>query len=411
MPKRSAPLAANFLKTVKFVQGGKNDYPDGRNLYLRVLASGGWSWVLKMRCKGEMGTFTVGYDLGLKDARDAAEALRPKIKAGYNPNEQKQIQRQRQKSAKLGIGTFEAIIDAYFENGPGGGKRSKAEQIKRIKSVFASHLKKPGLELVTSKLQITADNHPAKTSAARAVAYLNPILKWAAKRDLTPHGIQLEKPHTITSENDEEGQRHLTDDELKALLPHMNDHYGRCAKFILLTAGRRSEATEATWAEIDLENQIWTLPASRRKDTRSKVKKKRVPKQPFSIPLSAQAVALLEEVKSREIQRRQVLKIEEQITPSTKVFTGNRGGNLVNWDRWLKTVSPKANVFKWSAHDLRRTAATLVGNLGFPPHIASVVLGHSNIGGQLLADYNKSFYFDDHKRAIDALGDKIENIK
>lgn len=411
MPKRSAPLAANFLKTVKYAPGGKNEYPDGSNLYLRVLASGRWTWVLKMRCKGQMGTFTVGDDLGLKDARDVAATLRPKIKAGYNPNEQKKTERQRQKSAKLGIGTLEAIVDAYFENGQGAGKRSKAEQIKRIKSVFGSHLKKPGLELVTSELQITADDHPAKTSAARAVAYLNPILKWAAKRDLTPHGIQLEKPHTLTSENEEEGQRHLTDDELKALLPHLNDHYGRCAKFILLTAGRRSEATEATWAEIDLENQIWTLPASRRKDTRSKVKKKRVPKQSFSIPLSAQAVALLEEVKSLEIQRRQVLKIEEQITPSTKVFTGNRGGNLVNWDRWLKAVSPKANVFKWSAHDLRRTAATLVGNLGFPPHIASVVLGHSNIGGQLLADYNKSFYFDDHKRAIDALGNKIENIK
>lgn len=411
MPKLSQPLAANFLKTVKYVPGGKNEYSDGGNLYLKVKASGRWKWVLKKRLNGANNTFPVGDDLGLKEARLAAAALQIRIDAGYNPNEEKKFKRQQHKSAKLGIGTFEAIIDAYFESGPGVGNRTKAEQRKRIKSVFGSHLKKPGLELVMSKLQITADDHPAKTSAARAVAYLNPILKWAAKRELTPHGIQLEKPHTITSENEEEGQRHLTDDELKALLPHLNDHYGRCAKFILLTAGRRSEATKATWAEIDLENQIWTLPASRRKDARSKVKKKQAPKQPFNIPLSIQAVALLQEVKSLEIQRRQVLKIEEQITPSTKVFTGNRGGNLVNWDRWLKTVSPKANVFKWSAHDLRRTAATLVGNLGFPPHIASVVLGHSNIGGQLLADYNKSFYFDDHKRAIDAIGDKIENIK
>jgi integrase len=272
MPKRSAPLAANFLKTVKHTPGGKNEYPDGNNLYLRVLATGNWTWVLKMRCKGEMGTFTVGDDLGLKDARDAAALLRAKIKAGYNPNEEKQVERQRQKSAKLGIGTFEAIVDAYFETGPGAANRTKAEQRKRIKSVFAPYLKKPGHELAMAKLQITADSHIAKTSAARAVAYLNPILKWAAKRDLTPQGIQLEKPHTTVSEDEEDGQRHLTDDEVKALLPHLNDHYGRCAKFILLTAARRSEVTEATWAEFDLEKQIWTLPAGRRKDTRSKVK-------------------------------------------------------------------------------------------------------------------------------------------
>ncbi|KPF86872.1 hypothetical protein IP83_07575 [Novosphingobium sp. AAP93] len=411
MPKRSAPLAANFLKTVKHVPGGENLYPDGDNLHLRVLASGHWTWVLKMRCKGEMGTFKVGDDLGLKDARDAAAVLRPKIKAGYNPNEEKQLERQRQKSAKLGIGTLEAIVDAYFETGPGTGNRTKAEQRKRIKSVFASHLKKPGLELVMSKLQITADAHPAKTSAARAVAYLNPILKWAAKRELTPHGIQLEKPQTLASEDEEEGQRHLTEDELKALLPHLNDHYGRCAKFMLLTAARRSEATQATWAEIDLENQLWTLPPARRKDTRSKAKKKQAPKHPFKIPLSAQAVALLEEVKAVEIQRREVFQIKEQITPATKVFSGVRGGSLVNWDRWLKMVSPLANVQNWSAHDLRRTASTFVGDLGFPPHVASVVLGHANIGGQLLADYNKTRYFDDHKKALDALGAMIANIK
>lgn len=411
MPKRSAPLAANFLKTVKYIPSGKNEHSDGNNLYLRILASGGWTWVLKMRCKGEMGTFTVGDDLGLKDARDAAATLKPKIKAGYNPNEEKQVERQRQKSAKLGIGTLEAIVDAYMEDGPGAANRSKLEQQRRIKSVFAAYLKKPGRDLVMANLQTAADSHAAKTSAARAVAYLNPILKWAARRALVPMGIQLEKPHTTVSEDEEGGQRYLTDEELKALLPHLNDHYGRCAKFILLTAARRSEATEATWGEFDLGNRIWTLPAKRRKDTRSKVKKKQAPQQLFKIPLSEQAVALLDEVKAFELQRRENLQIKQQVTSATKVFTGNRGGNLVNWDRWVKLVSFKADVFNWSAHDLRRTVSTMVGDLGFAPHVGSVVLGHKNIGGQLLADYNKSLYFDDHKKALGAIGIKIENIK
>jgi hypothetical protein len=182
MPKRSEPLAANFLKTVKFVPDGRNEHPDGGNLYLRVLASGDWTWVLKMRCKEQMGTFPVGDNLGLKEARDAAASLRPRIKAGYNPNEERQVERERQKSAKRGIGTFEAIIDEYFDAGEGAAKGTKTEMRKRIKSVFASYLKKPGQDLVMAKLQITADQHPAKTSAARAVSYLNPLMKWAAKR-------------------------------------------------------------------------------------------------------------------------------------------------------------------------------------------------------------------------------------
>ncbi|CAN1544397.1 XerC Integrase [Caulobacteraceae bacterium] len=411
MPKRSAPLAANFLKTVKYMSGGKNEYPDGNNLYLRVIATGNWTWVLKMRCSGTMGTFTVGDNFGLKEAREAAAALRVKIKSGYNPNEEKQIVRQRQKSAKLGIGTFEAIVDEYFEVGNGAENRTKREQRKRIKSVFVRYLKKPGHELVMAKLQISADSHPAKTSAARAVAYLNPILKWAARRDLTPKGIQLEKPYTMASEDKAYGQRYLSDEEVKALLPNLNDGYGRCARFMLLTAARMSEATEATWEEFDLEGRIWTIPAKRRKDTRSKIRKRQVPNEPFEIPLSEQAVALLHEVKTLELQRRDVMQIEEQLTTTTRVFNGNRGGKLVNWDRWLKLVSPKANVFNWSAHAFRRTAATMAGNLGAWPEIQSVVLGHKNIGGQLLAGYSKSKYFNQHKKALKALGKKIENLK
>lgn len=410
MPKRSDPLAANFLKTVRYVLGGKNEHPDGNNLYLRVLASGNWTWVLKMRCKGEMGTFTVGDDLGLKEARDAAANLRPRIKAGYNPNEDRQAERQQQKSAKLGIGTFEAIIDEYFDTGQGAVKGTKTEMRKRIKSVFVSYLKKPGHDLVMAKLQIAADQHPAKTSAARAVSYLNPLLKWAAKRGHLPQGIQLEKPHVTASGDEEEGQRRLTDREVEALLPHLSDPYGRCAKFMLLTAARRSEAADAAWSEFDLEKGLWTIPAIRRKDTRSAAKKKQRRKLALEIPLSPQAVSLLMEVREAEILRRQLLKIDELMLPTTKVFTGIRGGNLVNWNRWLKMVSPRANVANWSAHDLRRTAATMIGELGYAPHIVSVVLGHSNIGGQLVADYNKSFYFDDHNSALKSLGQKIEKI-
>ena len=39
-------------------------------------------------------------------------------------------------------------------------------------------------------------------------------------------------------------------------------------QFVIITAARTSEAIEATWAEIDLERGIWTVPASRMKAAR-----------------------------------------------------------------------------------------------------------------------------------------------
>ena len=68
-------------------------------------------------------------------------------------------------------------------------------------------------------------------------------------------------------------------------------------------------------------------------------------------------------------------------------------------------------VSDWSAHALRRTSATLAGDLGAPPHVVSVMLGHSNLGGQLVADYNHSFYNSEHKDILQRVAFRLEEIE
>ena len=58
-------------------------------------------------------------------------------------------------------------------------------------------------------------------------------------------------------------------------------------EFIVLTAGRCAEITGATWAEIDLEAAVWTVPASRMKV-----------KAEHRVPLSNRAVEVLGEARS-----------------------------------------------------------------------------------------------------------------
>lgn len=53
-------------------------------------------------------------------------------------------------------------------------------------------------------------------------------------------------------------------------------------RFAILTAARAGEATSATWAEIDLQEKVWTVPASRMKAGRE-----------HRVPLSSEAVAIL----------------------------------------------------------------------------------------------------------------------
>ena len=60
--------------------------------------------------------------------------------------------------------------------------------------------------------------------------------------------------------------------------------------FIVFTAARLSEATEATWSEIGLRERIWTVPARRMKARRG-----------HEVPLSCQALEVL--AQARKLQR------------------------------------------------------------------------------------------------------------
>jgi integrase len=407
MAKRVPPLTAAAVakikpdptRTLEFVDG------DTPGLRLRVTPKGKRTWSLNIRANGVMRRFEVGVDLGLAEARTKARALRQRIADGADPNAEKRANRTQAMSAKLGIGTFGAAVDAYFSVGNGAELKTKAEQLQRIKSVFKGHLGRPGIEVLSSDLQRAVDAHSAKVAAARAVGYIMPVLKWASKRGLMQGGFDLEKPMQNAPK-----QRVLEDNELAALWPTLAGSYGRCCRLMLLTGARRDEARNATWGQFDLREGVWTIPAEVRKDTRAQVTRRQRPKSAMQVPLSRQALELMEQAREAELSRRQLEGIAKAIVPDDLVFVGQKGGKLDNWDRWLKGNARKSGISGWSAHALRRTTATLAGDLGAPPHVVSVILGHANLGGQLVAGYNKSRYEAEHGKVLQDVADRIEQL-
>jgi integrase len=109
--------------------------------------------------------------------------------------------------------------------------------------------------------------------------------------------------------------------------------------------------------------------------------------------------------------RRQLNGITKTALEHDLLIVGPRGAKLGNWDRWLKATTATTGITGWSAHALRRTTATLAGDLGAPPHIVSVILGHSNVGGQLVAGYNHSTYGFEHRQILQDVADKLEVIE
>jgi integrase len=154
-------------------------------------------------------------------------------------------------------------------------------------------------------------------------------------------------------------------------------------KWLMWTRCRLNEAAGMTWGEI--QSDKWTIPALRSKSKRAR-----------TIPLTSQALSLLGEREPRD--------------PNALVFPSARGGLLSNWDRVTKALHTASGTAAWHRHDLRRTVATMLGDLGFAPHVISVVLGHAHVAEGATAVYARSRYQREHQEALQTLAAEFERI-
>jgi len=154
---------------------------------------------------------------------------------------------------------------------------------------------------------------------------------------------------------------------------------------LLLTAVRRGEAAHMTWGEVDLDDALWIVPASR---TKSGV--------PHEVPLSGMAVDLLKSL--------------PRFAGGDFVFstTGGRSG-IRNFDLYKTAIDARATgLVNWRFHDLRRTARTNLASLGVAPFIAELVLGHAQKGVHRVYDTHR--YQAEKREALKQWANRLRDI-
>ena len=388
MPKRATPLNAKQLEKWRPDPRQTLELIDGAVAGLRVRLSphGEMSWSLSTYVDGKRRRIALGRGLGLAEARRKGEAARSAIAKGEDPAEARRALRARRKAATHGVGTLGSVVAAYYEHGPGSALRSGAAARALVERVFANHLLRPAIDVRPAELQLAVDAWRSKSSALRVAACFRPLVRWGCKRGLMPKGDPLEAPPQGKPK-----QKILAREEVGRLLRVLGSRgHGAAAKFMLLTATRREEVCGATWAEI--KNGVWIIPGARRKDTRPNARRA---KEDHVLPLSRQAIALLNELGPG--------KLDEL------VFAGERGARLSNWPRWSAQIERRLG-FEVTPHSLRRTCATLSGDLGHPPHVVSALLGHRSIGGRLHAGYNQSRYRAEVADALQMVADNLDAL-
>ena len=357
-------------------------------LRLRITATGAATWALACRDRaGRMRRFGLGAypAIGISAARDAARTMREAVRQGADPIADARRERDLQKAAQAGVGTLEELLELYGASP--AAPRTWPTSNRSVKTVFRRLLARPVTALTVIDMQLTADGHSSAQTAAFAVRCIRPALRWAARpgRAYVQPGLSNIHPPATVQRRD----RVLSRDELARILPALSQSggpQGRALRFLLLTLARRSEVTSAAWRDIDFVARTFTIPRTKNG-------------QPHAVPLSDQAIALLREIGPGK--------------PEEPVFASRLGKPLADgaWDKATKEIQEASETSGWHRHDLRRTGATMLGEMGELPDIIEAALNHVSIRSPLAATYNRSRYRPQVAAALQRLADALEGIE
>jgi integrase len=173
----------------------------------------------------------------------------------------------------------------------------------------------------------------------------------------------------------------------------VNGVFGAFVRFILLTAARRSEAAGITWGEV--KDGVWTLPAARNKTKVDLVR-----------PLSEAALNVLAQIDTG--QGFSSAYLMSNGIANRAVFSVKNGRPITGFWNYKLDFDKACGVTGYTLHDLRRTARSLMSRAGVNADIGERCLGHV-IGG-VRGIYDRHEYFEEKKRAFEALAAQIERI-
>ena len=164
-------------------------------------------------------------------------------------------------------------------------------------------------------------------------------------------------------------------------------------KLSLITAQRIGEVAGMAASELSLNDTapIWVIPGSRTKNG-----------EPNPVPLSPSAVALISEARILAGESEWVFPNPSNMGPIDPHAP----------TRALSRARKAIGIADFRVHDLRRTAATRMAELGVSPHTISLVLNHvSARRGTVTGKSYVQYSYDREKReALNAWGARLGQI-
>lgn len=360
---------------------------DGAGLWLKVTAQGSKSWILRYTFQGRerwtgLGSYPV---VTLADAREKALMLKRQILQGTDPVQQKREAVAQAAADSAKAVDFDWCATQYIAAHKAGWKNPKhADQwVSTLKTYASPVLGKLNVDQVDTPhvMKVLEPIWGTKAeTASRLRGRLEAVLDWATVRKYrTGENPARWKGHLDTllpARSKVARVQHfaaLPWKEVGAFMRELSGQAGIGAlalKFAILTAARSGEVRGMTWDEVNLDDQLWIVPAERMKAGRE-----------HRIPLTPPAVAVLKELMSSR-------KPEESL-----VFPSIRDRKPLS-DMTLTAVLRRMGRTDMTVHGFRSTFRDWAAEAtDYPAEMAEMALAHT-VSNKVEAAYRRGDMFD-----------------
>lgn len=348
---------------------------------IRIRAGGSRKFVVHCRQGDKQQRVTIGSAavLTVEAARAKARKMLVAYDDGRDPNAEKA---ERRAANAL---TFSAVSTDYLATCEARMKPRSFEDCARYLRQHWKPLHTRPVASVTradvaARLrEIVKANGPVAADRARSA--LSAMYAWAIGEGLCEANPVIGTNKATTNAGRE---RTLTDAELAAIWNAAPaTAFGRIVRLLMLTGQRRDEIGDLHWSET--RDGMISLPGARTKNGRA-----------HDVPLSALAV--------------DALTTQPRMVGRDLVFGEGEGG-YSGWSRSKAALDRACGVTDWTLHDLRRTAATRMADLGVAPHVIEAVLNHvSGHKAGVAGIYNRSTYAAEKRAALDLWANHVAVI-
>ncbi|CAG5011369.1 Prophage integrase IntA [Dyadobacter sp. CECT 9275] len=420
MPK--AQLHLLTVQQVERLQSGDADQMlnDGGGLYLFIRSYGAKQWVFRYtspitdkRRKQSLGPLA---DVSLKEARKLASEKRELLARGLDPLLEAEIRKfDKVKDFNQWEEKQRNKVKAVFAD----WKRAELQNRKDFGIEVERAFEKDVFPLIGNKLIGEVErsdikailerplNRKSKRMANRLLSDLKQFFGYADDEEL----ITLNPTRRLIKERvggkEKSRKRYLSLEELKQLhqiLPSsgLRAEYQYLIWLLLATGCRVNEVLRAKWSHVDLDKGLMTIPSEHSKNTVS-----------HHVYLSQFALLQIQQLHDTRMTdwlvpnrtgdgaiTRQVLT--KQVTDRQQDIGVK--GRVVN-NRTL--ILPNG---KWVIHDLRRTTATLMQELGIMPHIIKKCLNQKT-DDKIMETYQRAELAVQQREAFEKLGNFLGEIQ